>query len=54
VFSFVSSLAGSHKASRDGPLTSRTDTNRHETTEPSYTTSGDATDAFRNDPYLWR
>ncbi len=46
MFSLVSSLAGTHKASRDGPLTSRTDTNRHEITEPSYTTSGDTTRAL--------
>jgi len=45
VFSFVSSLAGSHKASRDGPSASRTDTNRDQITEPSYTTQGDATSA---------
>ena len=39
---FVSSLDGSHKASRGGPPTSGTDTSRHESAGPSYTTPGDS------------
>jgi hypothetical protein len=61
VFSSVSSLAGPHKASRDGPLASRTDTNRHEITEPSHTTPKDTIHAEARPPTesdchlsLWR
>jgi hypothetical protein len=44
VFLSMSSLVGTHRDSRDGPSTSRTDTNRSPIRNPSYTTRGDATE----------
>ena len=38
----VGSLAGSHRASRDGPSTTVTDTNRSTIKGPNYTTPGDS------------